>query len=76
MANASSSAARFFEIVAVMGALVCVWIGMVCALRGDRQGSTFHDPFDVAPHWRLFVTTGVAVLAVGLLGLLVLAVIP
>ena len=76
MANASSSAARFFEIVAVMGVLVCVWIGLLCGFKGDRQGSTFHDPFNVSPHWRLFVKTGVALLAIGLLGRLVLAFMP
>jgi hypothetical protein len=73
---ASAGEARFFETVLVMGVVVCIWIAMICGLKGDRQGSTFHDPFNVAPHWRLVGGTGGALIVIGLLGLVVVAVMP
>ena len=73
---ASASESRFFEFVTVMGVLVCLWIGSLRAMKRDPDESSFLDPFNVAPHWRFFVKAGAALMAIGLVGLMVVAVMP
>jgi hypothetical protein len=64
----------FFGFVFGLGVVLCVGTGLICAAKGDREGSTFTDPTDIASHWRGYVKTGFVLMVIGLLGLIVVAI--
>ena len=65
-----------FGFIFGLGIVLCAGTGLICAAKGDREGSTFVDPADIASHWRGYVKTGVVLIVIGLLGLIVVAIVP
>jgi hypothetical protein len=64
----------FFGFVFVLGIVLCAGTGLICAAKGDREGSSFVDPADIGSHWRGYVRTGAVLIVIGLLGLIVVAI--
>ena len=72
-----TTAAGFFGFAAGFGLLLCAVTGFICAIRiGTEPGSTWYDLYDVRGHWRGWIKTGLWLIAIGLLGLVVVAVWP
>jgi hypothetical protein len=75
MTVASMSAHDLFNAFLGLGIVVCLGTGAICAFRaGTDDGSAVGDALDIRGHWRGWVKAGLAMMAVGIVGLIGVAI--
>jgi hypothetical protein len=68
-------AGELFNAVLGLGIVVCGGTGLICAFRaGSEEGPAWNDIYDVRGHWRGWLKVGLSMIAVGILGLIVVAI--
>lgn len=77
--SGQSVAVAVFIALTGIGFVICAGTGLICAAAGDVPpgpvGSSFLDPANIRLHWRGAVRIGLTMMAVGIVGQLVAAVL-
>ena len=75
MILASMSANELFNAVLGLGVVVCGGTGLICAVRaGTDDGPAWSDIYDIRGHSRGWVKVGLTMIAIGIVGLIGIAV--
>ncbi len=60
----------FLNTLIGIGFVLCIGTGFICAVRaGGPEGPVLYGAYNIAGHWRAWVRIGLAMMAVGTIGL-------